>query len=191
MLSLNWMIYGKDHPSLARRHCVHGITALAILTAWGLKSDFIASESWSSVGLYLSLFITAVLTALPWYGYITKKIKMQRELKKLKFTLFLMLIPPLTMMFIYTGLVHGAPSIITAFFGSDRKVVQELEKATFFNKRHCNYRLEGDFLDRALPSHICINLEYYSSSPDLVQVTLSGKENYFGFLIGNVSSASR
>ena len=191
MLSWNMMLYGKDEPSLARRRFVNGMLILFIVAIWGLKADFIVSESWSKIGFYLSFFITLVMTMLLWHGYITKKIEMAREVSGIKFVLFLMGIPPLAMMFIWISLVHGVPSIVTYFSGAEMNRIEILDKATFFNWRHCNYRLEGEVLDRAFPSHICVSHADYLASPDSVEVTLIGKEAYFGFFITSFSGDIR
>ena len=191
MLSLNMMMYGKNEPSLVRRRCVYGVVILFILGIWGIKADFIASESWSRTGFYLSSFITLAVTVVLWYEYVTKKIEMARPVSGIKFIVFLMGIPPFAMMFIWIALVHGVPSIVTYLFGAELSRVEVLEKARTFNRRSCDYRLKGEALDRAFPSHICISYAYYSALPDSAEVTLNGKEAYFGYFITSFSDDTR
>jgi hypothetical protein len=100
-------------------------------------------------------------------------------------------VPFLVVGLLWGALVHGAPSLVNRVFGEEEQVIVTLTKERHVSRRSCDYRLEGQYLGKAFPSHICISKAEFESPPKSVQVMLKGYGTRLGFLIEEVHEQER
>jgi hypothetical protein len=100
-------------------------------------------------------------------------------------------VPFLIVVSLWGALVHGAPSLINRLLGEEEQVIVTLTKEKHVSRRSCDYRLEGEYLRKAFPSHICISKANFERPPRTVEVMLRGYKTGLGFLIEKVDERER
>jgi hypothetical protein len=85
-MSFNRLYYGTLHPSRSRRLAVNALVGSALLSVYGLWTDFVPSATWSRVGSGLSLLMVALASSLaalvPYVGWALSFIVMYFMLRR-------------------------------------------------------------------------------------------------------------
>jgi hypothetical protein len=97
-----------------------------------------------------------------------------------------LLIPPLICFTLWIAVVHSFGAVATEVFGmeSERLIAatKQPDKAKR-RRRNCRYQIYSDAMQRAYPSHLCVESWQYTQYPERFELVLIGKETYFGFNI--------
>ena len=153
---------------------------------WGVKSDFVPSKEWMTMGSMISLIITIPLSITYWHAHWTGKIvtDFKAPAATIKKVTFLYLgIPAMFLFLSWASIIHGLASGINLAFGTPYTRLENLKKDHDIEKFGCDYHLKGEYLKDAFPQYMCITKEFYEQEPKSVQIKLTGKKTYFGFLI--------
>ncbi len=188
-MNISQTIWGVNNPTTLNKLKVVAIFIFVALAAFGWYSDFVPSKEWLLIGSTVSAIISAALTILVWYMHWTGKYVLNyRDItsRPTKILITYIAIPIMFFTFIWLSIVHGLTSGINTIIGKPKEETTVLVKNYTRSTRSCEYHLEGEYLNKAVPSYICIKQERFEKLPKNVSVKLLGKETYFGFLVQSV-----
>ncbi len=185
-MSVSKLLYGVEQPSSVRRHCIHGLYLVIGLFVWGVYSDFIPSQSWAKIGWYIALCVGTLITILAWRAYWTGRAEFRPHTSRFMKSIIFFFMPVFCIGLVWVALIHGIGSLISLSFGNKTEAIAELRKERHYSRRSCDYRLEGEFLDKAFPSHICIGKLNYQNLPANAIYIVKGHKHYLGFVADGV-----
>lgn len=181
-MKLRERFYGKN-PS-PRQKWMHNFSYLGlILFAIGAYLDFVPSETWYSFGLKIAFIAGSTATGFIWWAYFTKRVTPRVKLNAFFIALFYLLIPVISVLFIHVSFTHAIGGLYSAFLGDHKYVIISVHKSKQSSRRFCDFRLEGDSINRAFPAHLCISEAAFDRLPDEFELKLYVKQSYTGSLI--------
>jgi hypothetical protein len=178
-----------ENPSKTYKRNIIAILIVVALMFFGVYCDFIPSKIWLEIGSIISAIVSLLITSIVWWRHWTgRHVINYKNIKSKPTRIFCtyLFLPLVAFMFIWVAMVHGLASGITIIIGKPKEETTALITKYTSSTRGCDYRLEGEYLNKAFPSYICINRERYEMLPKNVSVKLSGKETDFGFLVQSV-----
>jgi len=181
-------LYGSEKPTLVRAFIFSIFYVSIILWLYGWWADFIPSSKWKNSGIYLSVFLSAIYCPALYFLAATQK-PMIKIFKSYIGRILQFCFIAIVMTFIFWGvIVHGAAGLLTQAVGKPITIKAELWKTSIASRRGCDFRLEGDAIQRAMPSYICITESFYSELPTHQAFKLEGKRSYLGFHIKKIDT---
>ena len=178
-MSWKYTYYGDENPSLIRKIIFNSLYLCFLLWGYGWWADFVPSELWASLGLYIAIALAVISAIALYWGYASGKVAMSSILN--------VILAPLVLLGLYwIVIVHGVADLATLISGSPHSVTTGLHKTHQFSRWSCDNRLEGEALARAVPDHLCISSSAYNSLGDNLTIRLEGKITFMGFHIQNV-----
>lgn len=171
--------YGEN-PTTLRKVMTNGLVLLALATLYGFYIDFIASEFWWKVGTQVALGLAVVLSIAAYWGKYTGRLPSAHGMSARRLALGFIFLPFMLFLMVWVAVVRVVPDALTRLFGTSVTVTAPMVAVHEWSRRRCNFRLEGQFMDRGEPGWLCVRESDFNSFPSDVMVTFEGKETLFG-----------
>jgi hypothetical protein len=184
---MNWRIgiYGSSSSTRAQRFSAHVLLAAALLSFYGLWTEFVPSAFGASCGLWLSWVTTLPLSLFLWRGYSTGKILWGRRPKWLiNRLLCLAAIPIMIFGLVWVITVRAVPDLLTRIVETQTSTNMILHASHEWRRHSCDYQLRGNQL--SFPGYICVSPSQFNQFPEYGEVTLSGLTTTFGMHVSHV-----
>lgn len=181
MKTLSVSLWGVERPSRQRRLVLSVIYVILATSFVGYWADFVPSAEWNMVAIAVSGAFT--LMALVWsiYGLCHRPLKDSWIRDLLMRVWGCIAIALIVFWFLWCSLAQGIGYLLTLTIGEETSQRVWLKKG---NGRSCYFRLEGEFLSRAVPSYLCISFAEYKQIPAQgAMFTLHGPQSWFGFIV--------
>ena len=182
--------YGSNR-SAAHRYLTNGLVFGAIAGAYGYFVDFVSSSLWWTAGSSLAAGATIVCLVAIVHGFRTGRLTSQRSISLPVRFVGLLGLAAWVFCISWLLIVRAAPDTITRIVGVDAEFTVPLtavhRRGT--KSRRCEYRLEGEFLDRAFPGRLCVSSSF-APFPSDVNITLQVKTTALGMHIVRFQQAS-
>ena len=182
--------YGGNR-SAAHRYLTNGLVLGAIAGAYGYSVNFVSSSLWWTAGSSLALGVTIVCLVAIVHGFKTGRLTSQPSISlPLRFGGLLGL-AALVFCISWLLIVRAVPDTITRIVGVNAEFTVPLTAvySRGTKSRRCEYRLEGEFLERAFPGRRCVSSSF-APFPSDVNITLQVKTTALGMHIVRFEQAS-
>lgn len=160
------------------------------LGTYGYWADFIPSQKWADVAMYISSSLTLLSCSAFYWTILTGKYELQTQVSQGKKTLYLLAFPIIVFFACWLSTTHGVADVATIFTGEEKTDNAVLEKK-FTLSRGCKYRLIGDYMQDASPSYLCVDEKAFESLPQKALYHLHISESFFGTHIARFDLAER
>lgn len=181
-MSIHSRWYGEN-PTRLRKCMTNGLVLGAVSTLYGFYIDFIASELWWRVGTQVALGLAVVLSIAAYLGKYTGRIPSAPGISAGQTALGMVFLPFLLFLMLWMVLVRVVPHAVTHLLGSSVTVTAPMVAVHKRSRRRCDFRLEGEFMDRGEPGWLCVRESAFRSFPSYVLIIFEGKKTVFGIRV--------
>ena len=175
--------YG-DNTSLLHKCVTNGLVFGSLTCVYAVWIDFLPSELWWRWGTISTLVLALVATAVMYRGLATGQLRSAQQLVWWKRVVAYSTLPFVVFGIFWLVFVRVVPDVAARVAGRPAQVTGAM-KAVYSQRRSmCDYRLEGDVLNRAVPvDYLCIAQSEYAALQSETPVTLVGRETLLGMHI--------
>jgi hypothetical protein len=183
--------YGSNR-SAAHRYLTNGLVLGTGVGVYGSFVEFVPSSVWWAWGTYLSCAATIVCLIAIFRGFKTGQLKSQPCARPGTKFVGIIFLPVFLFCICWLVIARAVPDTVARVVGVKREITVPLQAVyrRGTKSRRCEYRLEGEFLERAFPARLCVSPAAFSFFPSNVRVTLVVEETALGFHIVGFHEAS-
>ncbi len=183
------LVYGVEQPSKIKVNVHNLFFCVFALWVYVLFVDFVPSEAWSKFGLYLSITLSAIAFAVYFWAFSTGRMPIRAGSSTFIKIVVCLFLPGMFFILLWVPITHGIADIATRALGNDKILTAQLSKYQRHSLRGCEFRLKGEYIEKAVPNYICLTESQFESLPSVGIYTLQTKETILGFHIISLNIA--